>query len=182
MKIKQINTTNKDRFQYIEKLLTESFPENEYRPLQQFRHFANTNTLFHPCIIIDEREFIGMLNYWTFSFFIYIEHFAIDSCLRGKGYGTKALSLLHKSTKKFIVLEVELPLQTTAKRRIEFYSNLGYRLIDSYYEQPPYQPHEKPLQMQLMTSDEPMFKANFKSVYNTIYREVYGKKNVSYKI
>ena len=73
-------------YTYSEKILVESFPKNEYRDLLQQKENVNSNALFSCNIIIANENPIGIINYWTFNDFCYIEHFAIDSAKRNQGY------------------------------------------------------------------------------------------------
>ena len=84
-------------YAYSEKILVQSFPKNEYRDLDQQKENINRNALFNCNIIIDNEEPIGIINYWTFDSFCYIEHFAIDSTKRNQGYGRKVLEILKKN-------------------------------------------------------------------------------------
>ena len=73
-----------------------------------------------------------------------------------------------------LVLEVEVPDNELAQRRIGFYRRLGFVLWDECsYLQPPYHPDDEPLPMFLMAHGN-LSTADFSAVRNLIYREVYS--------
>ena len=71
---------------------------------------------------------LGFLNFWELSDFVYLEHFAVDKNLRGKGLGSELIRKLSEiCAGKTIVLEAEPPeLNEFSSRRIEFYRRLGF--------------------------------------------------------
>lgn len=177
MKLQQIRTTDEAHYAFVEKVLVDSFPQNEYRDLPDFRDFTDNNPLFHNNIILENDRLAGMITYWDFSDFYYIEHFAIDKSMRGKGYGAYSLFLLKRMINKPLVLEVELPVKEQSLRRIRFYQRQGFSLMNNYYEQPPYRPSDNSYPMLIMVYDEKGRGVDFKAIRSTIYREVYGVKS-----
>lgn len=177
MQITEIHTTDITTFSFMEKVLTESFPPNEYRDLKDLRHYSDHNTLFHASIIHEKEKLVGLINYWDFANFCYIEHFAIENSMRSRGYGAFSLFLLKKIINKPIILEVELPLKEQAIKRIKFYRRQGFELWNNYYEQPPYRSNEKSYPMLLMAYGDIDKAEQFKHIRNTIYKEVYGITN-----
>jgi ribosomal protein S18 acetylase RimI-like enzyme len=174
MELKQIYTSDTELYPFTERLLTESFPQNEYRDLSDFRQYTDSNALFHNNLIFEKDKRLGFITYWDFPRFAYIEHFAIDKQIQGKGYGAFSLYLLKKVITKPLVLEVELPINNLAVRRIKFYKRQGFKLWNNYYEQPPYRPTDNPYPMLLMVYGDLQSTTDFQEVRSTIYREVYG--------
>lgn len=172
--LKKINKSNDPLYKYNENLIIESFPPNEYRDLSQQRDYTNNNRLFHPHIILWQNEPIGILNYWLFQTCCYVEHFAIDSKKRNLGYGAKALSLLKESINECIVLEVELPEDDVAIKRIYFYERAGFKLYDKEYYQPPYRKKDSYFPMRIMAYGNSINDEDFNQIKSTIYKEVYG--------
>ena len=70
--------------------------------------------------IVRDGELAGMISYWNFGTFVYVEHFAIDPSLRGGGTGSEVLAELRRSLGRPVVLEVERPADSNpmAARRI----------------------------------------------------------------
>jgi GNAT superfamily N-acetyltransferase len=174
MQLKQIHTADTVHFSFVEKLLTESFPANEYRPLENFKFYTDHIPPFHNNIIFEKEKLIGLITYWDFSGFCYIEHFAIDKSLRGRGYGAYSLFLLKKLLNVPLVLEVELPINDIGRRRIQFYLRQGFKTRNNYYTQPPYRPTDRSCPMLLMSYGDLEKVADFKEVRRVIYQNVYG--------
>jgi GNAT superfamily N-acetyltransferase len=174
MQLQLIHTDDKEFYSFVEKVLTESFPSNEYRDLKDFREYTDNNILFYNNIVLEKERLIGFLSYWNFADFCYVEHFAIEQSMRGKGYGAFAAYLLKKIMSKPIVLEVEMPTNKESIRRIKFYQRQGFKLWNNYYEQPPYRPSDQSFPMQLMVYGNLQDSISFEIVRNIIYKHVYG--------
>ncbi|MBQ2857092.1 MAG: GNAT family N-acetyltransferase [Bacteroidaceae bacterium] len=171
IKLIEINTAH-EHYPFMEALLETAFPLQERRDSTWQRRNVNDNPLFHNILITDDEHPVGLLTYWDFKDFIYIEHFAIDHRLRNNGYGQQTLSVLKEQTKLPIVLEAEEPTDELTKRRIGFYRRQGFILQDFSYQQPPYRPEDKWFPMKLMTFGI----VNMANARDIIYREVYQVK------
>ena len=72
------------------------------------------------------------------------------------------------------VLEVELPDNAMARKRIAFYERHGLSIVDRSYRQPPYRRGEKGLSLLIMTTDKAFAEAHFDKIRDNIYANVYG--------
>lgn len=154
-------------------IIERSFPSNERR--RKAEHLAEFNSGFFRSLCLCGERLVGFLNFWDFADFVYIEHFAVDPQLRGKGTGTaimnKALELNPTRTK---VLEAEPPeLSDTAFRRIGFYKRLGFLQNPMEYWQPPITANEPPVMLSLLSTPALLSKSEYAEIQGTIYREVY---------
>lgn len=130
-----------------------AFPIDERRDDYLQRELADSEPKFHSCAILsgDSNDFVGLLSYWDFNSYIYIEHFAIDSEMRNCGLGGDVLSQFIKEIGLPVVLEVELPTDHLSSRRIDFYTRHGFSLWETIpYIQPPYRKGGEELPMHLM--------------------------------
>lgn len=91
IKLQRIKTADVDLYQFMENLITTAFPAEEYRALEQLREYTDKVELFHNNVILEDEQPIGLLTYWNFGEFYYIEHFATDPSMRNGGYGKKTL-------------------------------------------------------------------------------------------
>lgn len=174
MDFKEIVNTQNEAYNYIETLLESAFPPEEHRPLELQREFTSNRKEFHTLLLMEGEEKVGLLTYWEFETFYYIEHFAIDSSKRNGGYGSKALGeWLHRLTQP-VVLEVELPKDELSTRRIEFYQRQGFLLWARQYHQPPYRPYDNYLPMHLMVYGDLSCDKDFNEVKEKLYKEVYN--------
>lgn len=82
MNLKRINS-NDNCFNKAMEIYNGSFPIFERRTMDdQIKALDDTN--YHFEVIYDKEEIVGILLYWDMGRYKYIEHFAIDSKLRGK--------------------------------------------------------------------------------------------------
>ncbi len=174
IRLQRITNPGNKFYQYMEKLITESFPPEEYRDLDELRIYTETKEIFHNNLIFNEDTSIGMISYWAFDKFYYIEHFAIDSKQRNGGYGKQVIEHLKEMFRHPIVLEVEKSTEKIAQRRINFYIRQGFVLWDNPYLQPPYRSEETFLPMQLMAQGKINCKEDYPEVKQCIYNNVYG--------
>lgn len=173
--IQRINSSH-EHYPFMEKLMETAFPLQERRNADQQRENADNNHRFHNNILLENGTPIGLLTYWDFESFLYIEHFAISSDIRNKGYGQMALNILKDMWNGMIVLEVEEPTDELTRRRIGFYERQGFVLQPHSYLQPPYRDGDEWFPMKLMTLGTPHIPLEtHEKIKQTIYQEVYGK-------
>lgn len=170
----RITTADKSLYNYMESVITASFPTEEYRPLEELRLYTDNKPHFYNNIIFHHDTPIGCITYWHFGKFYYVEHFAIDPARRNGGHGRDALNHLYQILQAPIVLEVETPENEIAQRRINFYKRQGFVLWDKPYLQPPYRPGNEYLPLLLMVHGDLECDKDFQTVKEHIYREVYN--------
>ena len=174
IRLQRITTANTALYGYMEKLITSAFPPEEYRNLEELRQYTDNKPAFHNNILFHNDNPVGILTYWDFNRFCYVEHFAIDPSLRNGGYGKQALNHLCQQLGRPIVLEVEMPEEEMAKRRIGFYQRQGFTLWEKPYQQPPYKTGDGYLPMFLMAYGNLECGKDFETVKEHLYREVYN--------
>ena len=177
IKLQPISTSDLQHYKFMEELLVDAFPPEEYRQLEQLREYTDRTGNFHNNIIFDDDLPVGFITYWDFDSFYYVEHFATNPALRNGGYGKRTLEYLCNYLKRPIVLEVERPVEEMAKRRISFYQRQGFTLWEKDYCQPPYKPGDDFLPMYLMVHGELDCEKDFETIKKRIHKEVYGVKN-----
>lgn len=157
----------------IEKLFMEAFPENERRPMEWFRQLLADEPAMH-LVTYDEQ---AMLCYWHFSTFIYVEYLAVDALLRGQGTGRRIMEKLIEEAEVPVILEVEPPVDDLTRRRIGFYTRLGFCLLPDGYVQPSYGvvPGAE-LRLMLCKKDETKEMLSVAEMTKTIHERVYGVK------
>ena len=106
IRLQRITTADTDLYSSMEKLMTQSFPSEEYRELEELRKYTDTKTHFYNNIIFHNNTPVGLITYWDFGHFYYIEHFAIDPAQRNGGYG-----------KSVVIIVCEKPLHNGALSR-----------------------------------------------------------------
>lgn len=172
--LKRITSADSEEYAFVEKLLTVSFPLEEYRPLKHWKDHTDTNELFNNNVVLDGNEPVGLMTIWSLDGFSYIEHFAINPELRSSGFGSNVLNILEKEIEQPIILEVEIPNNNTAKRRIEFYKRYGFKLWDDEYVQPPYRDTTAALPMKIMCRGNLDPEKDYDKVVRELYSKVYN--------
>lgn len=179
MDLTKVNINDKSDLEFIQKIYIESFPPFERRPISEFLQLINEEELFTVLLITEDNKRIGFFTTWTFDKFTYAEHFAISPEFRNGGYGKLTLDAFFKTLKQPLVIEVELPTDDMAKRRINFYKRMGFKDWKNItYEQPPYEKKYSPLPMMLMTYGNINLDTNISYVKNSIYTKVYNAEQV----
>lgn len=158
-------------------LYEQAFPADERRPISDWLDFVNNHELMHTSVILagEEQRFAGFATVWQFSSFTYIEHFAVSPQLRGGGLGSESFRrLLLLCPNQPLIIEVELPSNDVARRRIAFYERLGMHVLPYHYVQPPYSEERSSLPMLIMASQQNVLPEEFADMRNELLRNVYG--------
>ena len=130
-------------------LYLESFPPEERRAPNDLLRMLNVQEMNFSAIRIDDLV-VGLVIYWKFKGFLYLEHLTVSRDQRKKGIGEEVLKQLQKEENP-ILLEVEIPYDDTSNRRVAFYNGAGFRALPVYYHQPPYREGESLLPMLLFS-------------------------------
>lgn len=173
IELKEISAAQPADYAFMERLLTQAFPNDEYRDLDELRRYSTERPEFHIALIMDGPERIGFVNYWDLEGFTYLEHLAIDPALRNRRYGAQVLDLLVARLKNPLILEVEMPEDEMSQRRIGFYERNGFRLLDGEYMQPAYKPCSHPLPMRIMMRGE-SGDLSFDEIVSTLHHHIYN--------
>lgn len=174
MELQRICLCDTPHYRFMESLLVQAFPLEEYRPLEDLRALTVGESRFHNHVVLEDGEPVGLLTYWDFGDFHYVEHFAVASERRNGGVGARVLACLKGRIATPIVLEVEMPVEEMARRRVGFYGRQGFVLWENTYFQPPYRLGGELLPMRLMVCGDLRSDCDFSRIRETIHREVYG--------
>lgn len=168
----RLTATQPEDLPRLKALYIEAFPPEERRPWQSVIT-PGGNGPYLRAIKGSDGTLLGMLFYWDFDDFVYIEHFAIAGNMRGKGSGSAILQEFIHAAGKPAVLEVEPPSESNplAIRRIDFYRRNGLDIISTDYIQPPYEPGGPFVPLFLMATDTTL---DAVSTAATLHSKVYG--------
>ena len=132
-----IRPVTEEKFSVVYKRLIDAFPYEERRDeCDEKKCFLKEQ--FNFCEITDDGESVGLIVFWVFERFLFIEHIAINKEIRSKGYGSKAIELIKAKYDLPIILEAEAPETEVQQKRIKFYENLGFKVNSYDYTQPSY--------------------------------------------
>ena len=114
-----------------------SFPVHEQRtPLQQVQAFADPR--YHLDGWIENDRLIGLMSWWKFDSYLYIEHFAIHPEVRGKKYGSLLLQHMKEAHAERLILEIDPVTDEQSARRLRFYQHAGFSDNPYLHIHPPY--------------------------------------------
>ncbi|MDE6574593.1 MAG: GNAT family N-acetyltransferase [Muribaculaceae bacterium] len=151
----------------------ESFPPEERREWGEITEMAFANEDFALKGIFIDGKLVGIGTRWNLDTFLYIEHLAIDSRMRGHGLGRILLNALCMDKyNRGTILEVEPETDADAMtvKRIAFYKNNGFRIVERDYIQPPYSACLPSVPLWLMACGEI---PEVSTVASTLHRRVY---------
>jgi GNAT superfamily N-acetyltransferase len=150
MEQKRLKNISDPYFQDSWRLYEEAFPIEERRSLENQR-VVMKKEIYHFDTLIEEEQMIGVLLWWDFKTYRYIDHFATSTQQRNKGFGKLILEKFRDLNDKPILLEVELPNSDINKRRIKFYERAGFKLNKHNYSTQSSQENQPPLELMLMS-------------------------------
>lgn len=142
-----------DKYEILMSLYMYAFPEEERRDMDVLHSLIQSEKRMCFCVIEHDSVAAGLLVYWDFDDFVFLEHFAVFESMRGKNIGGMLLEYVNKTFGKDIILEVEHPETEIAARRIGFYKRHGYRVVDMIYAQPSYREKGVHYPMLLMSTN-----------------------------
>ncbi len=154
MEYLQVATADDFRAEHIYNSYCSTFPIDERRSEPQYR-LLFSNPKVKVLTILNGLDNIGYMIVWELTDFVFIEHFEIFSEFRSLKYGSEIIAHLFKNY-SHIVLEAEPEQQDNdAIRRISFYRNNGFSVIDENYIQPCYEYGKNTLNLWLMANWQP---------------------------
>lgn len=123
----RITTTDERLFGQLWKIYNDSFPRVERRTLEH-QQIALRSDDYRLMAYAEGDTLAGLIGYWEFADYIYVEHLAVNPAMRGGGYGSRMMRELIGSTAKTIILEIEPVQDEQTARRLRFYEKLGFRV------------------------------------------------------
>lgn len=169
--MRKISNNEFDRFYEI---MEHSFPKSELRTYDLMKK------------MFDEKELLvygvgdpldAAILVWELDSCVFLENFAVDESLRGKGIGASMLKSIADIYKgKTIILEVEEPYDEMSQRRIAFYERNHFTLHHVGYMQPPLNEEVNMIPLLIMSYDNQLDEKNFSLMKEEIFRKVYRVK------
>lgn len=160
-------------FDSLYEIMKNSFPSIEIRNYEDQKNLFNKE--FYNVIGYKNRQnkVCALLAFWKFNDFNFIEHFAVDESLRGKGIGTELFKNYLDNNKKLTILEVELPEDDISKRRIKYYERIGMKLNEYDYLLPPLQEGKPLFPLKIMSYGRKIEYCEFIELKDILYKKVY---------
>ncbi len=136
MEFLKITPDDIKRHDKVWKLYEESFPVAERRKLADHVRACEDNRFF-PMSAWEGSELIGILFYWEWDSYRYLEYLAVNPDLRSKGYGSELLQYLRECDCT-IILEIDPLINELSVRRLQFYERAGFALTPYRFVHLPY--------------------------------------------
>lgn len=163
-----------DEFDAVYDIMEKSFPEDEYRSYDEQKMLFSKSEYDIYVVDGDDSTLRAFVSVWDFDNFAYIEHLAVNPAFRNAGIGASILAAVKEKAGKRICLEVELPENDIARRRIGFYTRNGFSLNEYHYIQPPMSAGKNPVPLLIMTTDGAVDEKKFEYIKDKLYEKVYN--------
>ncbi|WP_300627308.1 GNAT family N-acetyltransferase [uncultured Thomasclavelia sp.] len=171
MKYELLKLEEFDRFYQI---LSNNFPTKEIKEYNYMKDTFHAG-LYQVLTLKDNDQIVGIMSFYQHDDFRFIDYFAIDGSLKGKGMGSEMLQYFINLDDKMVILEVEHPEDEQSKRRIAFYQRNGLYLNNQFeYFVPPVRNLKHRLYFHLMSSKRKLNNIEFEKYYPQILKMVYG--------
>lgn len=148
----------------------DSFPHFEKR-LFTDQQRAMADERFHPTGVMEDGQIVGMVFYWLFDQFAYIEHLAIAKNRRGQNYGTRILEQFCQQHPR-VLLEIDPPIDEVSIKREHFYHRLGFHSTPFAYTHPSYRTENLPHTLSIMSYPDEINEENFQNFYKLMFNEI----------
>lgn len=170
----KLQKLNSEDFKDFFEIMKMSFPSIERRTYED--QFSLLENKYYKIMGLkdENNDLSSFIALWEFEKFYFIEHFAVHKKLRGHGMGTHMIKQIQEYVgNKPILLEVEIPEEDIAKRRVEFYKRCGFYFNTYEYMQPPLQKGYPLLPLRIMSYPEKLIESDFYRFRDIIYKNVY---------
>ena len=149
MEFLRIDPEEQERWNSVWNLYEESFPVAERRKMEDHL-LACTDERFFPLSAWDGGRLAGLLFFWEWKGYRYLEHLAVTPELRGQGYGSEMLRYLRDS-EQTIILEIDPLVNELSVRRLQFYERAGFTLTPYRFVHLPYRLEAQPQELLILS-------------------------------
>ncbi len=138
-----------------------SFPVFEQRSAKQQAE-AFQNERYKLLAFTEDDTLLGFISYWVFDTYRYVEHFAVHTDLRGKGYGSCLLRTFIQSTDKIVLLEIDPIRDSISEARLRFYRRCGFHENPYPHKHPAYRNEYQPHPLIVLTTERKLSKDEYR--------------------
>ncbi len=159
-----------------EDIYRQSFPAEELRPVALTCSLLQQNSHFHLLMGKEGEHIVSLIIYWQLEHGLYIDYLATHPLHRYRGYARELLMHVATPSPLPVVLEVELPNNDVAVRRIEFYKKCGFFYNSHFpYHMPNYN-NEGVTPMVLMSYPAVLSMRQCRQMATDIYHTAYNRE------
>lgn len=175
VEIRKITSASGELFDRLAELYIQAFPLEERRTTEELKAMVGKREEMTFSAIYESGRPAGLMVYWLFSDFLYLEHLAVFPEMRNLQIGKQVLEYLATAFPGARILEVEPESDELTGRRIGYYRRNGYEVLEKEYLQPAYRKGSgAPLPLWIMGNREEIPSGKLPEYIRTIRREVYG--------
>lgn len=149
MEFVEIKENDTHRWEKVWKLYEDSFPLAERRRKEDHLRAAE-NPLFFPLSAWEGNELVGILFYWEWDSYRYLEYLAVKPDIRSRGHGSELLRYLRDS-EHTIILEIDPLINELSVRRLQFYERAGFTLTPYRFVHLPYRKEAQPQELLILS-------------------------------
>lgn len=149
MEFLQIDQRDTYRWKKVWKLYEESFPLAERRKEEDHLRAA-ADERFFPLSAWEGNQLMGILFYWEWESYRYLEYLAVNPELRGHGHGSEILRHLC-DTDHTVILEIDPLSNELSVRRLQFYERAGFTLTPYRFMHLPYRKEAQPIELLILS-------------------------------
>ncbi|HBG59130.1 GNAT family N-acetyltransferase [Proteiniphilum sp. UBA1028] len=170
MEFLQIIQNDTESWNKVWKLYEESFPVAERRKVGDHL-LACGDDRFSPLSAWEGEELIGLMFFWEWDSYRYLEHLAVNPLQRGRGYGSQLLKHLRDSAHT-IILEIDPLSDEQSVRRLQFYERAGYTLTPYRFVHLPYRLDTKAQELLILSYPDMITKEQHDDFLHFVNEEV----------
>jgi GNAT superfamily N-acetyltransferase len=152
-----------------------SFPLDERRSLEQQISLFSRET-YHLEAWVKAADLLGLIAWWDgFDFpdgLRFVEHFALAPACRGAGYGSAFLLDWIRENQCPVLLEIEVPVDETTRRREAFYRRLGFQTNRFEHWHPSYQDGTGRVELRIMSYPAPLSELAYQHFFQKLHSEM----------
>ena len=157
MEYLRIEADDKERWNKVWDLYEKSFPVAEIRKKDDHLR-ACSDERFFPLSAWEGQQLIGLMFFWEWDSYRYLEHLAVNPDLRGNGYGSQLVRYLRNSDHT-IILEIDPLVNELSVRRLQFYERASYTLTPYRFVHLPYRIDGQEQELLILSYPEMISKA-----------------------
>lgn len=154
-------------------IFTVSFPSSEIRTAAGQARLLDKPE-YHLDVWQEDGKLVGLVAWWNFEYARYAEHFAINPLLRSGGYGSRILRSWIAEDTRPVYLEIELPVDEMTKRRLAFYSRLGFLPSGLTHVQPPYDGQGEGVSLTVLSYPEAIGREHYDMLLHDLHTLVWA--------
>jgi len=164
---------------YFEKawqIYEESFPVEEKRTLKEQIKLFDKKSFTMLCYV-EEEIVLAILFYWQIDSYTYLEHFAVNSTLRGRSYGSKILQEFIDNN-QHIILEIEPIIDKITQKRLDFYERFDFKVNNHIHFQVPFRKNTQELQLIFLSHKKVLSVEEYTTLYQMMLKEMSYEDNI----